>query len=25
MGLPQRRPVGQKNSVGSAVRPEVVG
>jgi len=25
MRLPQRKPVGQKNSVGSAVRPEVVG
>jgi len=24
MGLPQRKPVGQKNSVGSAVRPEVL-
>jgi len=25
MGLPQRKPVVQKNSVGSTVRPEVVG
>jgi len=25
MGLPQRKPVGQTNLVGSAVRPEVVG
>ena len=25
MGLPQRKPVGQKNSVGSAVCPEAVG
>jgi len=25
MGLPQRKPVGQKNSVGSVIRPEVVG
>jgi len=25
MGLPQRKPVGQKNSVGRVVRPEVVG